>query len=123
MTDSRNGQKKMSYPQVIVSKVPRPSRNFQISMLKALQERFQQIIQLPYRAGKQSGQHLQLSKQLLIDIRHVILYHTFDYDIKKQLMQNTNSIIAYIQAFMQSIALKNQYYKHAHMKEVREIGY
>lgn len=89
--------------QHIVSRVPRASRHFQMGILKNLERRFQDLIQLPALDHKKITQHMYLSKELLIDIRHIMVYQSFDHDLRERLMNQANAIVSYINSFMVSL--------------------
>ncbi len=94
---------KMKYENNVVSKVPRPSRVFQMGMLHHIESRFQELAQISCSNARHVKQQICKSKALLLDIRHIILYQSFDYDMREKIMMRADAIVNYINSFMNTI--------------------
>ncbi len=96
----------MNLQNTIVSRVPRPSRAFQTAILNYIEYRFKEIVEESCVNLRQARHHLSKSKALLLDIRHVILYQSFDHDIREKIILRTDAIVNYINAYMNSFNRK-----------------
>lgn len=83
-----------------ISKVPRPSRIFQMGILEHIEYRFQELVQISCSSSKHAKQQICKSKMLLLDIRHIILYQSFDYDMREKIVMRADAIVNYINSFM-----------------------
>ncbi|MDP3371789.1 MAG: hypothetical protein Q8S21_02735 [Candidatus Paracaedibacteraceae bacterium] len=86
----------MKHDQVVISKVPRPSRLFQIGIIKDIDSRFQELVEVPCANERCIKKMISKSKLLLLDIRYILLYQSFDYDIREKIIVRTDSILQYI---------------------------
>ncbi|MES2608289.1 MAG: hypothetical protein V4544_06140 [Pseudomonadota bacterium] len=93
----------MKYANMITSKISRPSRVFQKGMLQNLEFRFQELIQSSCMNVRQMRQHIYKSKVLLLDMRHILLYQSFDHDMRDKFMSRADAIVNYINAYMNAI--------------------
>jgi hypothetical protein len=94
----------MTYKNLLITKVPKASRHMQIGTIKVIETRFEKLIQTPAKnTSKDASHYLYLSKELLIDIRHILLYYTFDHDIRTHFFHCAMKIISYLHAFMNAL--------------------
>lgn len=90
------------YKNLIVSKIPKASRDFQLSIFSSTESRFQNLVQTPIEINKKKSQHhIYKAKVLLLDIKHIITYETLDYDIRQKFIKFAQSVISYIQFFLE----------------------
>ena len=94
----------MKYENTATSKVPRPSRAFQMGMLNHIEGRFQELVQISCSNARLVKQQICASKALLLDIRHIILYQSFDYDMREKIMTRADAIVNYINSFMNTVS-------------------
>jgi hypothetical protein len=75
--------------------------------LGSIDKRFQELAQVSCRYNKQAQkhviQHLYNSKELLLDIRHILVYQSFDQDIRNLMMNRADAIVSYINGFMNTL--------------------
>ena len=94
---------KMSYKNAVVSKVPRPSRMFQMGILRNFETRFQELAQTTCPTERHFKEQVFKSKALLLDLRHVLMYQSFDCDIREKMLIRADAIVNYINAYMDSL--------------------
>ncbi|MES2608090.1 MAG: hypothetical protein V4544_05120 [Pseudomonadota bacterium] len=93
----------MKHENKVVSKIPRPSRVFQMGILHHVECRFQDLVQISCFSSKDAKQQICKSKVLLLDIRHIILYQSFDYDLREKIMMRADAVVNYINSFMNTL--------------------
>ncbi|MES2253349.1 MAG: hypothetical protein V4482_06700 [Pseudomonadota bacterium] len=93
----------MKLENTIISKVPRPSRAFQMGILHHIECRFQELAQTSCSNARHVKEQICKSKALLLDMRHIVLYQSFDYDIREKIMMRTDAIVNYINSYMNAI--------------------
>lgn len=94
----------MKYENKATSKVPRPSRVFQMGILHHIECRFQDLVQISCSSSRDAKQQICKSKVLLLDIRHVILHQSFDYDLREKIMIRADAVVNYINSFMNTLS-------------------
>ena len=87
-----------------ISKVPRPSRVFQMGILHHVECRFQELAQISCSSSRDAKQQICKSKVLLLDIRHIILYQSFDYDLREKIMMRADAVVNYINSYMNTLS-------------------
>ncbi len=87
----------------VITKVPRPSRALQMGTLKHFENRFSELAQSSCSNAKNMTQTIYKIKELLLDMRHVIVYHSFDHDIREKMFSRADSIINYMNAYLQVV--------------------
>lgn len=95
---------KMKHENKGMSKVPRPSRVFQMGILGHIECRFQDLVQISCSSSRDAKQQICKSKVLLLDIRHIILYQSFDYDLREKIMMRADAVVNYINSFMNALS-------------------
>lgn len=93
----------MKHDHVVISKVPRPSRLFQIGIVKDIDSRFQELVEVPCANEKCIKKMISKSKLLLLDIRYILLYQSFDHDIREKIITRTDSILHYLNIYLDAI--------------------
>lgn len=101
-------QKLMKLKDTVISRVPRPSRSFQVGILFHIEHRFDELIQVSYSSPKLIKEKIQKSKALLLDIRHIILYQSFDYDMREKIAIRADAILNYINYYTKGLKRKNK---------------
>lgn len=96
----------MPHENIVVSKVPRPSRFFQMGIIHNIDSRFQELAQISCFNDRFIKKKICQSKALLLDIRHIILYQSFDHDIREKLIIRADSILHYIHSYMDTIQVE-----------------
>lgn len=94
----------MKHENKVTSKVPRPSRVFQMGILHHVECRFQELVQISCSSARDAKQQICKSKVLLLDIRHIILYQSFDYDLREKIMMRADAVVNYINSFMNTLS-------------------
>ena len=92
----------MAYNNTITSRVPRPSRMFQMGILRNFEARFHELAQTACPTARHFKEQIFKSKALLLDLRHVLIYQSFDYDIREKMLTRADAIVNYINAYMDS---------------------
>lgn len=95
---------KMKHDKVIPSKIPRPSRVLQMGILHHIECRFQDLVQIACSSSKDAKQQICRSKVLLLDIRHIILHQSFDYDLREKVLMRADAVVNYINSFMSALS-------------------
>jgi len=96
----------MKLENTVISKVPRPSRAFQMGMLHHIECRFQELAQNSCSNIRHVKEQICKSKALLLDMRHIVLYQSFDYDLREKIMARTDAIVNYINAYMNAMSTR-----------------
>ena len=74
-----------------------------MGILHHLECRFHELIKASCSSVKEEKEQICKSKELLLDIRHVMLYQSFDYDIRDKIMVRVDAVVNYINSFVNTL--------------------
>jgi hypothetical protein len=74
-----------------------------MGILDHIEYRFHELVQNVSPDPHHARQQICKSKALLLDIRHIILYQSFDYDMREKMMMRADAIVNFINSFLNSL--------------------
>jgi hypothetical protein len=79
---------------------PKPSRFFQMDIIKNFDVRFNDILYADNHSVYLQREHVIKTRSLLSDIKHVLIHQFFDKDVRLKLIERAGAIIKYIDQSM-----------------------